>query len=169
MTERGDQNKFNDLKLSRDTISASNFLRREKNALLFFSMKDSALPDTTVILLSFTVCFHPVLSVNSTIRSCLFLFCCMFSISAYKQLLLSGKTKKQREAVSIDMIKLGNIPPIHSFNDPTTPLSNKRHKTRKNHCEYECVLFQEKLSSHFLLLLLILSMCLSFYCNLLYA
>lgn len=82
MSERGDQNKFNDLKLSRDTISAINFLRREKNALLSFSMKASALPDTTVVLLSSTVCFHPVLSVNSTIRSCLLVLLHVFNFSS---------------------------------------------------------------------------------------
>ncbi len=134
MTKRRDQNKFNDLKLSRDTISASNFLRREKNALLSFSMKDSALPDTTVVLLSSTVCFHPVLSVNSTIKSCLFLFCCMFSISAHKQLLLSGSTQKQREAVSRDMIKPRKHP-THpflqwSYNPSSQRTAHNRKKTK---------------------------------------
>lgn len=98
-------------------------------ALLSVAMTDSALSDTTIVLSS-TVCFHPVLSVNSTIRACLF-FRYMFSISAHKQLLLSGSTQKQREAVSRDMIKPRKHPTLHPLNDHTTPLPNKRHITGK--------------------------------------
>lgn len=92
-------------------------------------MTDSALSDTTIVLSS-TVCFHPVLTVNSTIRACLF-FRYMFSISAHKQLLLSGSTQKQREAVSRDMIKPRKHPTLYPLNDHTTPLPNKRHITEK--------------------------------------
>lgn len=92
-------------------------------------MTDSALSDTTVVLSS-TVCFHPVLSVNSTIRPFLF-FRYMFSISAHKQLLLSCSTQKQREAVSRNMIKPRKHPTLHPLNDHTTPLPNKRHITKK--------------------------------------
>lgn len=137
-----------------------------KNAQILVAMTDSALSDATVVLSS-TVCFHPVLSINSKIRACLF-FRYMFSISSHKQLLLSGSTQKQREAVSRDMIKPRKHPTLHPLNDYTTPLHNERHITKEKKNLWVWAL-PGKLSSHFLLLLLILSMCLSFYCNLQYA
>ncbi len=75
--------------------------------------------------------------------------------------------QKQREAVSRDMIKPRKQPTHPFLQWSYNPSFQRTAHNQKQQCE--CGRFQEKLSSHFLLLLLILSMCLSFYCNLQYA